>query len=74
MLSIYLTIPLTVVISERSFSALKLIKSYLRSTMSQKRLNSLSLIYFEKELSNKINIDNVIDKFAAITNRRTQLK
>lgn len=36
---ILLTIPITVAYAERSFSKLKLIKSYLRSTMSQDRMN-----------------------------------
>jgi len=34
-----LTIPVSVALAERSFSKLKLIKSYLRSTMSQQKLN-----------------------------------
>ena len=34
-----LTIPVSVVSGERSFSKLKLIKSYLKSIMSQQRLN-----------------------------------
>jgi len=34
-----LTISVSIVSAERSFSKLKLIKSYLRSTMSQQRLN-----------------------------------
>ena len=40
---ILLTIPVTVVSAERSFSKLKLIKSYLRSTMSQERLSGLAI-------------------------------
>jgi len=32
-----------------NFSKLKLIKSYLRSTMSQQRLNELVLLYIEKD-------------------------
>jgi len=39
------------------FSKLKLIKSYLRSTMSQQSLNGLTFL-------NKIHYDNLIDNFA----------
>ncbi|KAL9299582.1 putative HAT dimerization domain-containing protein [Arabidopsis thaliana] len=41
---ILLTIPVSVALAERTFSKLKLIKKYLRSTMSQERLNGLALI------------------------------
>jgi len=45
---IMLTISVSVALAERSFSKLKLIKSYLRSTMSQQRLNILALLSIEK--------------------------
>jgi len=46
---IMLRIPVSVASAGRSFSKLKLIKSYLRSTMSQQRLNGLiSLIVYWK--------------------------
>ncbi|XP_057662499.1 uncharacterized protein LOC130897582 [Diorhabda carinulata] len=48
-LRIMLTIPLIVASAERSFSKLKLIKTYLRSTMSQERLNALAIISIENE-------------------------
>ena len=47
---ILLIIPVTVASAERSFSKLKLIKSYLRSTMSQERLNGLAIQSIEKHM------------------------
>ena len=41
---ILLTILVTVASAKKSFSKLKLIKSYLRSTMSQERLSGLSIL------------------------------
>ncbi len=43
-LGIAFTLPVTVAQAERSFSNLKLIKSYLRSTMSQERITGLAII------------------------------
>ena len=62
-----LTIPVSVSFAsaEKSFSKLKIIKTYLRSTMSQQRLNKLTLLSIEKEMLNEINYDNLIDNFAS---------
>ncbi|GJR12528.1 zinc finger MYM-type protein 1 [Tanacetum coccineum] len=46
-LRVLLTIPVTVASAERSFSKLKLLMSYLRSSMSQERLNGLAMIAIE---------------------------
>ena len=66
---IYLAIPVTSVVSERSFSTLKRIKSYLRNSIGQERLSSLAILSIEKELTISIDIDQIIDKFAS-KNRR----
>jgi len=58
-----LTISVSIASVERSFSKLKLIKSYLRSIMSQQKLNRLNLLSIEKNILNKINYDNLIDNF-----------
>ena len=42
-----LTIPVLVASAKRIFSKLKLLKSYLRSTMSQQRLIGLALLSIE---------------------------
>ena len=39
LIRIYLTIPMSNATAEKSFSALKRLKTYLRATMGQKRLN-----------------------------------
>ena len=54
---ILLTIPVTVTSAERSFSKLKLIKSYIRSTMSQERLNGLAILSIEKHMLEQIEGD-----------------
>jgi len=60
-----LTIRVSIGSIEMSFSKLKLIKSYLRSAMSQQRLNGLTLLSIEKDILNEINYDNLIDNFAS---------
>ncbi|KAL7613211.1 hypothetical protein Lser_V15G08023 [Lactuca serriola] len=47
---IMLTIPVTVAYAERSFSQLKILKSYLRSTMTQERLNGLVLMTIKRNM------------------------
>ena len=63
-LRFFLTIPVTVASGERSFSQLKLIKNYLRSTMQQVRLNSLAIMSIESETSRSLNLDTIIREFA----------
>lgn len=66
----YLTVPVTVAKAERSFSKLKLIKNYLRSSMSQQRLTDLALLSIENDRARKIDFDRIIDVFASVKSRR----
>ena len=59
--------------AERSFSRLKQIKSYTRSTMDDIRLSDLSLLNIEKEFSENLDFNSVVDTFAKMKNRRKQL-
>ena len=68
--SFFLTLPVTVSLSERSFSKLKLVKNYLRSTMSQERLTSLVILSIENDIARLVNFDDVIDTFASEKARR----
>lgn len=54
LMKLVLTIPPTSVGAERSFSALKRIKTYLRNSIGQENLNNLGLMSIEKELIKKL--------------------
>ena len=62
---ILLTIPLTIASAKRSFLKLKLIKFYLRSTISQERLSRLAILSIEKEMLAKLECKNLISNFAS---------
>jgi len=65
-LKIAMTFGVSSATAERSFSSLRRIKNYLRSTMTQERLSNLSLLYIERELSSGLwnCMDDIVVKFA----------
>ena len=63
-LNIYLTMPVTVASGKRSFSKLKLIKTYLRSTISQERLNNLAMLSIENDIAKTIDLEIILRDFA----------
>lgn len=72
-LRICASLPVTVASAERSFSKLKLIKTFLRSTMVQERLNGLAIISINHVVSQQLSYDAVIDDFASRKSRRVEL-
>ena len=62
---ILLIIPVTIASAERSFSKLRLIKSYLRSTMSQEKLSGLAILLIENEILAELECKNLISNFAS---------
>ena len=68
---VLLTIPVTVASAERSFSKLKLLKSYLRSSMSQDRLNGLAMISIENAILDEMDVEEMIETFASKNARRS---
>ena len=77
-LKLYLSIPATTATAERSFSCLKLLKTWLRSTTTNERLNDLGIIKMNNQKDNGfiLNVDQVIDDFNSIplNGRRIQLR
>jgi len=72
LLRIVLTIPVTVA-AEWSFSKLKLIKHYLRSTMSQDRLSALALLSIEHHLASQLDYCTLIGDFSKAKSRKVSL-
>ena len=64
MLRIFVTIAVSVATCEGSFSKLKLIKNYLRSSMSALRLSNPAILSTVQQLTDKINFDIATEEFA----------
>ena len=69
-LRILLTIPITVAGGERSFSKLKLIKTYLRTTTNDDRLSSLAILSIENEIAKKLGIADIIKNLSDLKARK----
>ena len=65
-----LTIPVSSCSCERSFSALRRLHTWLRSTMEQDRLNDLAVIMIERKNLATITKDDIINRFAKLKPRR----
>ena len=63
-LRILLTCPVTVASAERSFSKLKLIKTFNGTSMTDSRLSSLAMLSIENDCARSLDYDNVITAFA----------
>lgn len=68
-----LVMPATNAGSEMSFSAVRRIKSYLRSTMSQQRLNHLMLLHVHKDRTDGLDLVDVANDFLFGSEHRKNL-
>ncbi|XP_008186535.1 52 kDa repressor of the inhibitor of the protein kinase-like [Acyrthosiphon pisum] len=59
LLKILCTLPVSTTTPEHMFSALKKVKTYLRNTMTEDRLNGLSMMAVNRD--NKVNPEDVFD-------------
>ena len=69
-LKLILVIPATNASSERSFSALKRVKTYMRTTMSQDRLNNLMMLYVHKEKTDNLCLIDVCNEYVSRSESR----
>jgi len=70
LLRIFCMLPLSTCTAERAFSAMKLLKNYLRNIMTDDRLTGLALMYIHPEVD--IDDDSVIRRFTAMSAKADQ--
>ena len=71
LLQLILVMPATNATSERSFSALRRLKNYLRTTMAQERLNHLMVMHIHKERTDYLDLKSVLNEFVGDSEHRT---
>jgi hypothetical protein len=69
LLRIFATLPVTTATCERSFSAMSYLKTYLRTTMTEQRLNGLAHLFVNRDID--LNYDSAIEAFS-VSNRRLE--
>ena len=71
-LKLYLTVGVSIASCERSFSKLKLIKSYLRSAMGESRLSALAILSIESDFVEMLSFEDIISEFVSVKAQRIQ--
>ena len=72
---LYLVVPIASAGAERSFSTLRRVKTWMRSTMSEDQLSSLAIMCIEREIVKHLegNIEELVSQFANSSSRRLTL-
>lgn len=70
MVTIILTLQVSIATTERSFEAMKIVKTRLRSMMEEDFLSDCLQIYVKKEIGEKFNVDSLIDDFRDFKERQ----
>ena len=70
LLRLYYTIPITSSSSKRTFSTLRCVLTYLRTTMSQERLNNCMLLHIHKEITDSLNLQDIATAFITAKDER----
>jgi len=74
LIRLILTLPVSTAITERVFSAIKIVKIIFHNRMEDDFLVNYLIVYIEKEIAERFTIDMIIDYFYFIKERRAQLK
>jgi len=73
LIRLMLLCPESVCAAERSFSALRRLRNWLRSTMTQQRLNAIVVCHLNKDIVDSLNVSELASDFAKRSDIRTGL-
>ncbi len=68
-LKLYFTFPVTTATAERLFSSLKRIKTFLRNSMTQSRLNNLFILYIHPTRTEDLDLSQIAKEFISVNTR-----
>ena len=70
LLQLLYVLPASTATAERSFSSLRHLKTYLRNSMTPKRLNHLLLLHVHKDATEHIDLQEIVAEFIGRNERR----
>ena len=70
LIRLYLTVPITSATSERTFSVLRRLLTYMRSTMTEKRLNNCLLLHVHKDITDQLDLVQIAEEFVSAKEER----
>ncbi|XP_057431672.1 uncharacterized protein LOC130724460 [Lotus japonicus] len=73
LLRLIMTLPVSTATTERSFSAMKIIKTRLRNKMGGDFLADSMVVYIEREIASIFSSDSIMDAFKSMKERRAAL-
>ncbi len=71
LLIIFLTLPVSTCTCERSFSAMRRLKTYLRSQLTARNLNRCSVLHVHKDLTAALNLDELMNAWITASPQRS---
>ncbi|XP_016205365.1 zinc finger MYM-type protein 1-like [Arachis ipaensis] len=74
LIRLVLILPVSTATTERSFSAMNIVKNRLRNKMEDEFLTNCLLIYIEKKIAERFDTDFIINEFYDMKNRRVPLR
>ena len=70
LIRLFLTIQITLATSERAFSTLKRVFTYLRLSMTEQRLNNCTIVHIHKDVVDQMDLTLIAQAFATANEKR----